>query len=189
MKRLAVSVLSVLAAAFLLPALGARGELELSPPGIPRFQQVTEGLYRGGHPTPAGLGFLKQKGVKTVVDLRPEDGERALVEKLGMKYVHLPVSAWRRIPDETVRSFFQIVRDPANQPVFVHCRRGADRTGMMVGFYRIAFQGWDGAKAYREARAMGMSWWLRGLKRQLYDFAAQQAVARSAPAPEKPVVR
>jgi tyrosine-protein phosphatase SIW14 len=186
MKRLAVSALSVLAAAVLLPALGACGELALSEGAIPRFQRVTEGLYRGGRPTPAGLAFLKQKGVKTVVDLRSGDGEKALVEKLGMKYVHLPISAWHRVPDETIQTFFQIVRDPANQPVFVHCQRGADRVGVMVGFYRIAFQGWDGEKAYREARAMGMSWWFRGLKRQLYEFAAQQAVARAASARDRP---
>jgi protein tyrosine/serine phosphatase len=188
MKRFAVLVLTVLAA-FLLPPPGACGELALSRPAIPRFQQVAEGLYRGGQPTPAGLAFLKQRGIRTVVDLRPEDGEKALVEKLGMKYVHLPISTWGRIPDETVRGFFQIVRDPPNQPVFVHCRRGADRTGIMVGFYRIAFQGWDGPKAYREARAIGMSWWLRGLKRQLYDFAAQQAVARNGSARDEPVAR
>jgi protein tyrosine phosphatase (PTP) superfamily phosphohydrolase (DUF442 family) len=189
MRRLAISVLPLLAAAILLPALGACGELGLPQPVIPRFQRVAEGLYRGGRPTPAGLAFLKEKGIKTVVDLRPGDGEKALVEKLGMKYVHLPISAWGRIPGETVQTFFQIARDPASQPVFVHCQRGADRVGVMVGFYRIAFQGWDGEKAYREARAMGMSWWFRGLKRQLYEFAAQQAVARSAPARDEPVAR
>jgi len=186
MKRLAVSALSVLAAACLLPAVGACGELALSEPAIPRFQRVAEGLYRGGRPTPAGLAFLKQKGVKTVVNLRPEDGARALVEKLGMKYVHLPISAWHRVPDEAIQTFFQIVREPANQPVFVHCQRGADRAGVMVGFYRIAFQGWDGERAYREARAMGMRWWWRGLKRQLYEFGAQQAVARAAAARDRP---
>ena len=186
MRRLAVSALSVLAAVFFLPAVGACGESALSEPAIPRFQRVAEGLYRGGRPTPAGLAFLKQKGVKTVVNLRPEDGERALAEKLGMKYVHLPISAWDRVPSETIQTFFQIVREPAKQPVFVHCQRGADRVGVMVGFYRIAFQSWDGEKAYREARAMGMRWWFRGLKHQLYEFAAQQAVARDASARDKP---
>jgi len=188
MKRIAALTLLMLGPTLLL-AFGARQEAAASHPAIPRFQLVAGGLYRGGQPTPAGLGFLRQKGIRTIVDLRPEDGERALVEELGMQYVKLPISAWDRVPEETIQTFFRIVRDPANQPVFMHCRRGADRVGVMVGFYRVAFQGWDGESAYREARAMGMRWWYRGLKRQLDEFAAKQAAGRGTPARPQPVAR
>jgi len=178
MKHRVMAIPFLLGAAFLLARLGARERAVSSDTDIPRFQLVAKGLYRGGQPTPAGFEFLKQKGIKTVVDLRAEDEEQALVEKLGMKYIKLPVNVWEPIPEETVESFFRVVRDPASQPVFVHCRRGADRVGVMVGFYRIAFQGWDGNRTYQEARALGMRWWYRGLKRQLYEFAAKQAMQR-----------
>lgn len=149
--------------------------MAVSHAAIPRFQQVAPNLYRGGQPDPAGFEFLKQKGVKTIINLRREYDEKELVEKLGMKYVGIPLDARETISDQAIKQFFSIVSDPAHQPVFVHCRRGADRTGVMVGFYRIAYRGWDGPKAYDEAREVGMRWWYRGLKRQLYEFAAQKA--------------
>jgi protein tyrosine/serine phosphatase len=189
MKR-GAPVMLALVAFFGFLCLGSGSQDAPQPPAaVPRFQEVAPGFCRGGLPTPAGLRFLKQKGIRTIVDLRPEDGERALVEELGMQYVKLPISAWDRIPEETIQTFFRIVRDPAHQPVFIHCRRGADRVGVMVGFYRIAFQGWDGERAYREARALGMRWWYRGLKRQLDEFAAKQAAARGTPPRHQPVAR
>jgi protein tyrosine/serine phosphatase len=139
---------------------------------------VVPGLYRGGQPTPAGFRFLKWRGIKTVINLREEHDQRELVEKLGMKYVHIPLNAWDPVSDDAIRTFFRAVNDPANQPVFVHCQRGTDRTGVMVGFYRIAFEGWDGPRAYKEARAIGMRWWYRGLKKQLLGFAERRAMAR-----------
>ena len=59
------------------------------------------------------------------------------------------MTAWRPQDDDVVR-FLQIVTDESRLPAFVHCRRGADRTGMMVAIYRIAVQGWDKEQAIAE---------------------------------------
>lgn len=189
MKLLPRSLLVAMASAGLLAFDGFGGSPAVAVPAIPRFQAVTESVFRGGQPTEAGFRFLRQKGIKTVINLREENDEKALVESLGMKYVHLPLSAWDPIPDRAIRAFFRVVSDPASHPVFFHCERGADRTGAMVGLYRIAFQGWDGKRAYEEARAMGMRWWFRDLKKQLYEFGAKRsasqdrtgAISRSGP--------
>ncbi len=141
---------------------------------IPRFQMVADGLYRGGQPDAKAFEFLKRNGVKTVINLRPENDEEAVVMRLGMNYVHIPVSVkpffGSKIPEKAIAKYFEIVNNPENYPVFFHCRRGADRTGAMAGFYRIANQGWDGKAAYTEARRLGMRWWYPGLKRQLHNF-------------------
>ena len=50
---------------------------------LPRFHEVAPGLYRGGQPTRAGFEHLKERGVKTVINLRDERDERKLVEELG----------------------------------------------------------------------------------------------------------
>jgi len=42
---------------------------------IPRFDQVAEGFYRGGQPRRQGYEYLKQLGVKTVINLGPENRE------------------------------------------------------------------------------------------------------------------
>ncbi len=49
-----------------------------------------------------------------------------------------------------MRRFLVIVRDPARQPVFVHCQRGADRTGTACAVYRICVEGWEKEDAIDE---------------------------------------
>ncbi|MBI2221927.1 MAG: protein tyrosine phosphatase family protein [Acidobacteria bacterium] len=149
---------------------------------IPRFHRVDGRLYRGAQPDAEGFRYLRDLGVRTVVNLRDDDeartgAEQRIVESLGMRYIHLPVrdgnffTRSRTIPGETIRSFFAVVDGAQDGPVFLHCRRGADRTGALVGFYRIARHRWDNARAYAEARAIGMRSWYTGLKKQIYGFA------------------
>jgi len=154
--------------------------LELRPPSavgpdgeIPRFFEVAGGLYRGGQPTERGFYLLKERGIKTVINLRIENDEASLVERLGLNYVHIPVEdTWpsSRIPEAAIAKYFEIINNPANYPIFFHCRRGADRTGAMAAFYRMAIQGWGAPKAYSEALVIGMRPWYLGLKAQLYGF-------------------
>jgi protein tyrosine phosphatase (PTP) superfamily phosphohydrolase (DUF442 family) len=170
----------VLVATALLLAYPGSVAADLSAP-IVRFHKVDTRLYRGAQPDRAGFEFLREIGVRTVVNLRDDDyarsgEERRLVESLGMRYVQLPVrdgnffKRTRTIPADTVESFFSIIDTAEEGPVFVHCRRGADRTGALVGFYRVARHRWDNARAYAEARAFGMRSWYTGLKKQIYGF-------------------
>jgi tyrosine-protein phosphatase SIW14 len=157
-----------------------------APAPIERFHRVDDRLYRGAQPDAAGFRYLRDLGVRTVVNLRMEDdavktGERQIVESLGMRYVNLPVedgsffTRSRRIPADVISGFFEIFDSPDSGPVFVHCHRGADRTGAVVSFYRIARQGWDGVRAYAEAREIGMRSWYQGLKRQIEEFSQHAA--------------
>jgi protein tyrosine/serine phosphatase len=150
---------------------------------IPRFAEVAGGIYRGGQPTRAGFEFLKSRGIRTVINLRLENDEADIVTELGMTYVHIPVSIgpWSRIPESAIQRFFEVLGNPDNFPVFVHCRRGADRTGAMVAFYRTAVQGWTGALAYSEARKIGMRWWYPAVKTQIKAFAASLQASRYSP--------
>src|SRR5215468_6151268 len=122
----------------------------LSTKDIPRFHMIADGLYRGGQPGRDGFEYLQKNGVKTVINLRMENDEEVIVKKLGMNYVHIPITItiWSKIPDAAIDQYFKVLNDPANYPIFFHCRRGADRTGAMAGFYRIAYQDWEPGKAY-----------------------------------------
>jgi protein tyrosine/serine phosphatase len=161
----------ILSFLILLPTITAAGAPVVTK-DIPRFQQVAEGFYRGGQPVRDGFKFLKEQGVKTVINLTEENGEEPIVRALGLNYVHIPLSVtvWSRIPETSIQQFLKVVNNASNLPVFVHCERGTDRTGAMVGFYRIAVQGWDGPHAFKEAREIGMRWWFAGLRQQLYGF-------------------
>jgi tyrosine-protein phosphatase SIW14 len=155
-------------------------------PSIPRFQKVSDALYRGGQPEKDGFEYLKSQGIRTVINLRDESNdEEPVVRSLGMNYVRIPmnVTVGSKIPQADIAKYFEILANPENYPIFIHCRRGADRTGAMVGFYRIAVEGWTGKKAYDEARKIGMRWWYPGLKDQLYTFTPAPNTPRFALAP------
>ena len=147
---------------------------------ISRFDQVAEGFYRGGQPSRQGYEHLKQLGVKTVINLREENRETEEVKSLGFQYVHIPMRGWDWVSESKIQTFIQVMRDRNSYPVFVHCERGADRTGFMVGLYRIAFQDWSADRAYQEARAHGMYPWYLNLKHQLYGFADHRAASTRA---------
>jgi protein tyrosine/serine phosphatase len=149
---------------------------------IPRFQMIADGIYRGGQPGREGFEYLKKKGIKTIINLRMENGEESVVKELGMNYVHIPISlkVWSKIPDHAIERYFKVLSDPSNYPIFFHCRRGADRTGALAGFYRIAFQDWEAKKAYNEARSVGMRWWYQAIKQQIYSFKKPPALTKTA---------
>jgi len=130
---------------------------------LPAFRQVDEGFYRGGQPSRAGLEQLHQMGIKTMICLRQPsramEEERRLAEQLGMRWINIPMWFWWRPNDKQVHQFLAIVSDPANRPVFVHCRQGWNRVGIMTAIYRVVQQGWDPRRAYAEARQFGLVPW------------------------------
>ena len=123
---------------------------------LPNFAKVSDTLYRGGQPTPEGFGQLKKMGVNTVISLRLFKTDEKIMRALGLKYLHV---SFKHIhpEDEDVAAFLKVASDPADQPVFVHCRNGVDRTGMMVAVYRMVVQDWPKQKAIAEMKKMGFN--------------------------------
>jgi protein tyrosine phosphatase (PTP) superfamily phosphohydrolase (DUF442 family) len=118
-------------------------------PGLSNFARVSDALYRGAQPTAEGFRTLKKMGVKTVINLRSSHSDRPLLAGTGLQYVHIRALAWHP-EDEDIAQALRIIRDPANQPAFVHCQHGADRTGVTIAAYRIVEQGWTTSMASAE---------------------------------------
>lgn len=159
-----------------MPALGTRD--------LPALIQVDEGLYRGGQPTTAGIRQLAAMGIKTVVCLRHPGRvtreERRLTEGLGMRWVQLPMWIWWRPSDPQIREFLDVAASPTDRPVFVHCRQGWNRSGIMVAIYRIAYQGWAPREAYLEARRHGLVAWNPFTRRLLFRETPQEHMRQRA---------
>lgn len=60
------------------------------------------------------------------------------------------------IKDNDVVAALRILRD-CGKPVLVHCKHGADRTGLIVAMYRIVFQNWTKEEALDELLHGGFS--------------------------------
>jgi protein tyrosine phosphatase (PTP) superfamily phosphohydrolase (DUF442 family) len=58
---------------------------------------------------------------------------------------------------EQVDEALAIINDASKQPVLVHCHLGHDRTGAVIGAYRVTVQGWSVDKAAAEAKQLGYS--------------------------------
>ncbi|MEN6428271.1 MAG: tyrosine-protein phosphatase [Phycisphaerales bacterium] len=118
-------------------------------PGLPNLHKVSDDLYRGAQPTAEGIKQLQAMGIKTIINLRSSDTDRNILDSADLTYERIPMMAWRARDDDVVR-FLRIVTNESRLPAFVHCQRGADRTGMMVAVYRIVVQGWDMEQALAE---------------------------------------
>ncbi len=142
---------------------------------IPNFYQVDEKLYRGGQPKPAGFQKLKSLGIKTVISLRRKNektyNEENTLKNLGINFYNLPMSVYTRPSDEQILSFLETVLNKNNQPVFLHCESGRDRTGAIVAMYRVVISGLTIKQAYKEAKNMGF-WPYRG-EAELKNFVHQ----------------
>ncbi len=121
---------------------------------IQNLYRVEEGLYRGSQPTAAGFQELQALGVRTVLDLAGGKGDAALVPDGSLKLVQIKMSALGLHDDRVLRAL-RVMTDPANRPLMVHCRQGADRTGALVALYRVVVQGWSKQKAVLEMKDGG----------------------------------
>lgn len=116
---------------------------------VPNFHQVSDTLFRGAQPPSSGFKALHRRGITTVINLRELHTDDDEIGDLPLKKVHIPISTTKLGHDDVV-AFLKAATDPANQPVFVHCRHGSDRTGTMCAMYRIVIEGWDREEAIRE---------------------------------------
>jgi uncharacterized protein (TIGR01244 family) len=138
------------------------------------FGQVGPALYRGAQPDAACLDHLAKLGVRTIVSLRDDEEdtarEQGLAEARGMRFTNVPMSGFRRPDDAEVRRALEVIGEQANQPVFVHCKRGRDRTGVVVAAWRMAREGWSLDQAYDEAKRFRLAWWQVRMKDFIREF-------------------
>ena len=149
-------------------------------------------VIRGGQPTDEGWASLAGLGVKTVIDLRREsehstDAEKQAVEAAGMRYLSVPMNGIVAPEEEDVAKVLAVLN--SNQPVFVHCKEGKDRTGTVIACYRMGHDGWQSRAALEEAESHGMHWFEVGMKQYIRNYQVpveQAAGAELRPATSLP---
>jgi tyrosine-protein phosphatase SIW14 len=152
--------------------------------GVGNFQEVNDHIYRGAQPTDDGFANLKKLGIETVVDLR-EPGDRSALEQkvvtaAGMRYVSVPMYGMSTPSNESVQKVLALLEDTSSGPVFVHCKRGADRTGAVIACYRVEHDRWKNQQALAEAKSLGMSWFEKAIQSYVLTFQPRNLEALAA---------
>jgi tyrosine-protein phosphatase SIW14 len=130
------------------------------------FRVVREGvLYRSARMTLAGLKrAVHDYGIRTVISLREADSfdlaEEAYCRKEEIGFYRLPPRHWDTTygPAEAevnVRQFRDLLDDPDNYPILVHCFAGIHRTGAYIAVYRMEREKWTNEEAIAEVKAGG----------------------------------
>jgi len=152
----------------------------VTPPAIKNFGKVNDNYFRGSQPTESQMAALKAMGIKTIIDLRrdyiPE--ERQWANQLGLSYFNLPLKPSKSATKEETEYFLRLVNDPANAPVYVHCKGGRHRTGALTAVYRITHDGWTAQQAFEEMKKYDFNDGIFGgpaeQKKFVFDFYEQQ---------------
>jgi len=107
---------------------------------------ISDELVRTNQPWPFQLKAWKDRGIKTIINLRGgfETSFRAMevdaCERLDLELVDFVIAS-RDVPTAEkvlgARDLFETVRYPA----LMHCKSGADRAGIMAVFYKHFRQG------------------------------------------------
>jgi len=136
------------------PVSGGATSSALSAIRIDNFGQIDEHYYRGAQPRGEDFRALATLGVKMMIDLAQEGdpAEEANAKAAGINFVRIPMTTHQVPSPKVVAQFLELVNNPANQPVYVHCIGGKHRTGVMTAIYRMTVDGWNAAKAFAEMK-------------------------------------
>jgi tyrosine-protein phosphatase SIW14 len=117
--------------------------------GVENFAKVSPALWRGSQPSAEGFHNLEDAGVRTVINVRHHHDDTELLRGTNLRSVRIKTYAWNPKEPDLV-TFFRVMQNPENWPVFIHCNKGKDRVGFYVAAYRIVVDGWSTDDAIRE---------------------------------------
>ena len=109
------------------------------------FYTITPGeAYRSAQPGAKKLErYLKQYGIKSIINLRGKNPDKAWYQEelkvskdSGAALYSVALSS-KHPPDEKELKELIRIFNNAPRPVLIHCKRGADRTGLVAAMWKV----------------------------------------------------
>lgn len=136
---------AILAAVLLGLLIGYLAYLQISG----NFYEVSSGtVYRAAQMDGQKLSkWKRENGIASILNLRGEangadwyETERAVADRLGIEHINFAMSEHKEMTDDEVKALVEVMRD-APKPLLIHCRAGADRTGIASALYLAGIEG------------------------------------------------
>jgi protein tyrosine/serine phosphatase len=144
---------------------------------VKNFGCVNSQIYRGEQPTEQGIKELARLSVKTIINLSNSEDwinkESAWASKEGIKMHRIPFPNWFAPDNEKIDRALALLNDSGLYPIFVHCKRGADRTGTLIAAFRINHDGWTADRAKRESKDYHFGWWQIWMRRFIGRYSKE----------------
>lgn len=106
------------------------------------FAEIAPGIYRSNHPNHERFEAYRDLGVKIVLNLRGKTHhshyyfEVESCKKLGIRLVDIPLRA-RATPTRDLLLQVIEILEGIDAPTLIHCKSGADRTGLVSSIYLL----------------------------------------------------
>lgn len=123
--------------------------------GVENLHLVEPGLYRSAKPSAAGYQALYDMGLRQVLSLLSPFEEQESLEDSGLTLHRLPMLPVLILDRDIIVGLRLLRARKPEQPILVHCRHGADRTGVLIAAYRVIQQNWTVPAAIEEMRQGG----------------------------------
>jgi len=127
---------------------------------IPNARVTKTGLLIGGQPSPEQLKAIHQAGYRTIVTLRTDsergdESEQAAVERMGMRFVSIPVAGAADLTADNARALDRALDEEDALPAVVHCSTG-QRVSALLGLKAFVVDRLSAAAAIDLAKSLGM---------------------------------
>lgn len=108
--------------------------------------EIAPGVFRSNQPSPKRFSRLAARGFRTILNMRGVHQqpyyfyERKACERHGMALIDLQLYARHPSDRDELLKLFEVFRT-AERPLLMHCKSGADRTGLAAALYLIGIEG------------------------------------------------
>ena len=143
-------------------------------------------LYRGAQPDYTDdnvINEFREKNIKLVIDFRNEKtsskedmkAEKETFKKNGIKYINFPMESGD-VPNKQEYEKFQKIINAHKKDgsIFIHCKSGIDRTGVMSAMYQMKNNGKTKQQAYETMKDCGYNIYHQTKYKKLTEFMKKE---------------